>query len=217
MKIKAVLWDMDGVIIDSEKHYMAGTLIWMKKLGYQGDLKQLSTIIGTTMEITYKMLEEMLDYKYSISELAKNNELYFQENPLDYNKIKNEGVDEVLKYLKENNIKAALCSSSPLHTIMNVLKVCHIEKYFDYIVSGDQFKQSKPNPEIYISATNKLNVSIEQCLVVEDSNMGIAVGKNAGIYTVALKEEMFSIDQSEADVIISSLSEVIDIIKSSNY
>ena len=217
MKIKAVLWDMDGVIIASEQYYMAGTLDWMKQIGFEGDKKEICTIIGTTMAVTHVMLAKMLNNKYTVEEVESMNEKYFEDNPLNYADIMNDGIIDVLEYLKSNGIKIALCSSSPLKTIKDVVKVCNIESYFDYIVSGDQFTHSKPNPEIYLSAVSKLKVKIDECMVIEDSNMGIAAGKNANIYTVALKDQIFSIDQSNADIIINGLTEIIDIIKSSNY
>ena len=217
MKIKAVLWDMDGVIIASEQYYMAGTLDWMKKIGFEGDQAEISKIIGTTMAITHVMLAKMMNDKYTVKEIEAMNEKYFEDNPLNYAEIMNDGIIDVLGYLKENGIKLALCSSSPLKTIKHVLKVCNIEAYFDYIVSGDQFTHSKPNPEIYLSAVSNLNVKTDECMVIEDSNMGIAAGKNANIYTVALKDQIFSIDQSNADIIINELTEIIQIIKSSNY
>ena len=217
MNVKAVLWDMDGVIINSEKYYMQGTFEWMKQIGFTGDMNQICTIIGTTMDVSSKMLAEMMNNKYTAVEMRQFNDAYFLKNPIKYEDILNDNVENVLKYLKDNKIKIALCSSSPFKNIKHVLKVCNIEKYFDYIVSGEQFEKSKPNPEIYLSALKKLDVKNENCLVIEDSHMGINAGKNAQIYTIALKDKEYSIDQSDADVIIYELNQIIDIIKSSNY
>ena len=86
--IKAILFDMDGVLIDSEYYYHFGTYTWMKRLGFKGDHKELNKLIGTTMATTYDMLYEMFDGKYSKEKLAEINEKYFnEENPLDCKKI----------------------------------------------------------------------------------------------------------------------------------
>jgi len=77
-----------------------------------------------------------------------------------------------------------------------VLSQCVLENYFEVILSGEMFDQSKPNPDIYLTAAKKLGFNPEECLVVEDSIYGITAAKLAGMYTVALEESRFGIDQS---------------------
>lgn len=214
MEIKAVLFDMDGVLVDSEIYYMQGTYKWMKQLGFAGTFKEVCSLIGTTMEVTYRMIDEMLEHRYSIEELTQINEHYFEvEHPIQYDQIMKEGLIELLNEIKQRRWKCAVCSSSPKATIEHALKVCAIDSYFDYVVSGDEFTESKPNPEIYLHAAARLETSPSECLVIEDSSMGIAAGINAGMKTVGIIDRRFSLQQRHASVLVDSLSEVLECVK----
>lgn len=214
MEIKAVLFDMDGVLVDSEAYYMQGTLNWMKSLGYQGTFKDVCTLIGTTMEVTYQMIEEMLDYKYSRDDLVRINEQYFKvDHPIAYDQIMKSGLIELLNEIKHRGWKCAVCSSSPRKTIDHALSMCKIDHYFDYVVSGEVFTHSKPNPEIYLHAAEKLKVKPDECVVIEDSRMGIEAGRNAGMKTIGIMDRRFSQKQSSANILVEELSEVLDSLK----
>ena len=214
MEIKAVLFDMDGVLVDTEAYYMKGTLDWMKNLGYQGTFKDVCSLIGTTMEVTYLMIEKMLDYRYTVDELREINERYFLvEHPIPYDQIMKKGLVELLCEIKNKGWKCAVCSSSPKQTIDHALRMCKIEHYCDYVVSGDQFVESKPNPEIYLHAADILNVKPVECIVIEDSRMGIEAGRNAGMRTIGLMDRRFAQVQANANILVEELTEVLDSVK----
>lgn len=204
--MKAVLFDMDGVLVDSENFYMKGTYDWISKKGFKGKFEDVFILVGTTLSGTYKLLYEMLDEKYSIEEISKMNEEYFSKtNPIDYKKIMKNGVVELLSFLKENGVQMALCSSSPMYNIKKVLTDCEIISFFDYIISGEDLKESKPNPEIYLKAMERLKVSPKDCFVIEDSTMGIEAGKRAGVEVIAIRDFLFNQDQTRADYIVDDL------------
>ena len=212
--IKAILFDMDGVLIDSEYYYHFGTYTWMKRLGFKGDHKELNKLIGTTMATTYDMLYEMFDGKYSKEKLAEINEKYFnEENPLDCKKIMFANVKECLVSFKQMGIKMALCSSSPMKIIMNNLQQMDIEHLFDCIVSGDDFVRSKPDPMIYLYAMDKLHVNSDECIVYEDSTIGIAAGKASKAFCIARKDDRFGQDQSQADMLVNDINELLDYVR----
>ena len=214
MKIKAVLFDMDGVLVDSETYYMEGTLKWMQSIGFTGTFKDVCTLIGTTMDGTYRLIEKMMDYQYTREELERINSQYFiVDHPIQYGQIMNPGLIELLNEIKDRGWKCAVCSSSPRVKIDQALKECHIDSYFDYVVSGEQFTQSKPNPEIYLHAAEMLNVDVSECLVIEDSQMGIEAGKNANMKTIGLIDRRFGLIQCSADILVDSLSDVLASIK----
>ncbi len=212
--MKAVLFDMDGVLINSERFYMDGTLNWMRELGYTGTYDEICTIIGTTMQVTYEMLVEMLDNRYTIDEITVVNEKYFDiDHPLDYSTIAKPGAIDLLKRCKELNLKVALCSSSSIDSINKAVDGCGFRPYLDFIVSGEQFKESKPNPEIYNHASLVLEAESKDCVVVEDSQYGIEAGKAALMTVIALKDECIPNKQDEADYIVSHLNEAKELIE----
>lgn len=206
--MKAVLFDMDGVLIDSENYYMQGTYNWMKEKGFNGSFSQICRLIGTDMENTYKLIFDMFNGKYSIEEIKKMNTKYFLAHPINYKKIVKNGIYELLDFLKENNIKTAICSSSPKSYIEKVLIECDFLKYFDFIISADDVKKTKPNPEIYLKAIEFLKVSNEDCFIIEDSFLGIESGKRAKIKVIAIKDERFYQNQNNADYIFETFEEI---------
>lgn len=205
--IKAILFDMDGILIDSERYYMEGTYHLMKSMGFEGTRQQVHSIIGTTMEVTYQMIYNLLEGKLSIEAIKKANDDYFNTHKVPYAEIAFDGVVEALATFKSDGLKMALCSSSPMVNIMECVKALNIETYFDIIVCGDDFKESKPNPEIYQFAMEHLGVTPEVSIVYEDSELGIMAGVNANVFTVARKEERFHLDQSKADLIVVDIFE----------
>ena len=211
--MKAVFFDMDGVLIDSEMFYMKGTYDWISKKEFNGELEDTFRLIGTNMEGTYNLLYEMLNKKYTISEIEEENRKYFLEHPIDYKAILNPFVKEILIFLKEHKIKIAVCSSSPKKTIEKALKECEILEYFDFIVSSDEVKKSKPNPDVYLKACEFLKVSKEDVFVIEDSTMGIEAGKNANIKVIAIKDKFFGQNQTKADYIFENLGKVFEFFK----
>lgn len=212
--IKAILFDMDGVLIDSEYYYHFGTYKWMKRLGFKGDHQELNKLIGTTMATTYDMLYDMFDGKYTKEELAEINEKYFgEEDPLDCKKIMFANVKECLVSFRQMGLKLALCSASPMNTIMDNLRQMEIENLFDCIVSGDDFERSKPDPMIYLYAMDKLHVTSEECIVYEDSTIGIAAGKASKAFCIARKDDRFGQDQSQADMLINDINELLDYVR----
>lgn len=213
MSIKAILFDMDGVLIDSETYYCQGTIDWMRKSGYQGNEDEIYTILGTTMEVTYQILQRLLKNQYTIEQLTEINETYFKENPLSYSKILMPGVKELIDFLKKNQIKMAVCSSSSLETIRTCLGECGILDCFDYIVSGEQFERSKPDPEIYLHARDIFQLKSEECIVIEDSCLGIEAGVNADMKVIALHNPKFKQDQSKATWHIEKMAEAIELIQ----
>lgn len=131
---------------------------------------------------------------------------YKQRHGIDFSKAIRESVPSVLEQLRVENIAIGLASSSPRKEIDQMLSDCKLKRYFSYTISGEELKESKPNPEIYLISRDAL--ACDDCLAVEDLTLGIASAKAAGIYTVALKQGFF-MDQSKADIIINELTELV--------
>ena len=209
--VKAVIFDMDGVLIDSESFYMKNNRSFLEKHGKTVTEEDLYRVVGTPVATTNKMLHSYLSDEYSLEEVVELAHQHWQTVSVDYKDIMNEGVKEVLAWLKSKDYLLAIASSSGISHINKVAKQCGIASYFDVLLTGDMFEKSKPDPEIYLTAAKMLNVDVNQCIVIEDSVYGIEAGKRAGMEVIALKEP-FGHDQSLADIRVDSLLEIIDYI-----
>lgn len=217
MEIKAILFDMDGILMDSEYYYMHGTVQWMKELGYNKDEQLLYSIIGTTMDKTYEMLADFLDHKYTKEQLKEINEEYFlSKHPLKPKEIMFDHVKEVLDKLKMMNIKLAVCSSSPKGTINSALEDMGIIDDFDIICCSEDFDYPKPSPDIYLHAMDKLHVDKSNAIVYEDSTIGIKAGVASGAYCIAREDKRFNQDQSEADLLVKDIVELLEFVEKEN-
>ena len=137
---------------------------------------------------------------------------YFRSLDRDYKAVVRPQIYSVLEHLSKH-YKIALASSSRLYTINNALDQAGLRKYFSLVVSGEQFKESKPNPEIYLHTIKELNVNKDEAIIIEDSSKGILAANRAGIKVLALKDDKFGLDQSQADIIIDELNDIIKLIE----
>ena len=129
---------------------------------------------------------------------------------VDYKKIFRPEALKVVKELKARGYRVALASSTGPRLIARIMEETGMRPWFDLIVSGNQFKQSKPNPEIYHYTAKTLKVSEDACFVIEDSEVGIAAGKAAGMTVAALRDDRFGFDQGKADHMMENLMEILD-------
>lgn len=211
--IKVLLCDLDGTLIDSERHYMKYTIEFMYKLGFSKDLSEIYKIVGTTMDKTYDILEECLDYKVPRAEIVKTCEYYFGEyKPINYVEVIFKDVKESLIALKKSGVKLALCSSSSLNILYDFINKTKLETVFDFIESGENINHPKPAPDTYLNALKHFGFDKKEAIVYEDSEIGIMAGKNAGIFTCARKEENFNFNQSKADLIVENIKQLADYI-----
>ena len=215
--IKAVLFDMDGILYDSECWYLEGTIDQLRQFGYTGPDEAVFATIGLDMERNYDLLEKLLDYKVPREEIIRHNEEYFNVlHPLDYKAIMFEGIPEELRALRQMGIRTAVCSASPMSIIVNSLEAMGIRDLFDFVETGENVKHSKPAGDIYELAAENLRVDKKECLVYEDSRLGIEAGRNAGIFTAAREDKRFGQDQSHADLIVKDIHELTEWIRKEN-
>jgi HAD superfamily hydrolase (TIGR01509 family) len=214
--IKAVIFDMDGVIIDSEPlHYEANKEIF-SSLGIPVQDVPYSNYIGVSNEEMWQDLKNTFSLPYSVNELVErqNNETikHFKKSslkPID-------GIVELLSTLKNNNFKIGLASSSPKVLIEEVLSSLNLDKYFDVYASADHVAYGKPKPDLFIYTAGLLHVIPRECVVIEDSKNGVKAAKAAGMKCIGfINPNSMNQDLSLADVKVNSIKEItIDLIKS---
>ncbi|WP_414839062.1 HAD family hydrolase [Carnobacterium sp. TMP28] len=207
--IKAVIFDMDGVIVDTEPIYYERLHEFFKVNEVHPDLEELDKIAGANSTDTWDTIQRIWGKTLNKHEYDKAYEDYFKDRPIDSNDILDSNLKTLLDWLVENKYKIALASSSSMTEIKKVLEECNLSHYFESILSGDMFRQSKPNPEIYLKSAAQLEVKPAECLVIEDSTYGIMAAKDAGMYVLAKRDERFNFKQDLADKIINRLTDAI--------
>lgn len=210
MPLKAVLFDMDGVIVDTEPLHRKAYFQLFDDLGINVSEELYTSFTGASTKKVCNTLIEKFQLNTSQEELALIKRKYFKHyfyTDVDFNLI--EGVKELIENYFENNIKLVLASSASMTTINMVFEKFELEKYFIGKISGDELKESKPNPEIFLIAAEIANESKENCMVIEDSTNGILAAHSAGIFCTAYKSE-HSINQNyeKANLLISDFSEI---------
>ncbi len=213
-KICAVIFDMDGTMIDTEKIKENGWKYAGECQNIIIDDKILSEMRGTNKEYCKEFINKK--FKNINFEKLYNDRNEFIEKYININGIKmKKGLMEILQFLKSNNYKIAVASSSEKETIRKYLAKINVLDFFNVIVAGDMIENGKPNPEIYLKAVEKLNLSTEQCIGIEDSNSGILSVYRAGLKPIMIpdleqpKEEVKNILYAK----LNSLEEIIEILQ----
>ena len=212
MEIKAVLFDMDGLMIDTESLSTEAFINSAKAQGYNMTKEETLKVLGFTKANIYQF---WIDYFQGTNvdgkKLVDDHYEYIENVLYTVGPEKMPYVEELLKYLRENNYKIAVASSSDTADIKNNLEKTKLEKYIDEIASGAEVENGKPAPDVFLLAAERLDVDAKDCLILEDSKAGIKAGKASGAM-VFMVPDMFTVDkecEDTADRILTNLGEVI--------
>ncbi len=211
---KAVIFDMDGVLVDSET-YQQNIIkdFFTNKTNYDVSKLKLNKFIGSSgeLEVWKKVFEEYNLSDDEFNELSDELYKYMDKHKPQYNELLNDNVCEIIRWLKNNNFKLGIASSNSKAEIERMLLETDLTNSFEHIISGESFKRSKPCPDIYNYMVEKLGLEKEECLVVEDSYYGIQAAINANIDVVVLKDNKIGINQSNGRLFINNLIEIKDL------
>lgn len=204
MKTKAVIFDFDGVVCQTETYKLRQMANYYRSLGLKFEERQLYKLAGGNTLDKEAILDSIfLDQKEYI--LNKKEIMSYRINGFCYKDLMTKGIEDVFKSLKEKGVLIALASNSKEERLIKALNQCELLSYFNTITAADLPEVRKPNPWVYNTTLEKLKLDSENCLIVEDSTKGIRAGKAANIKVIALKDENGYIDQSEADVVIDNI------------
>ena len=213
-RIKAVIFDMDGVLIDSEMLYLEDLLKFVRTKNPEVTLEDLVSVVGMTDRDTREVVERAVnngqDWTSIREDYRKQRQIY---ETIDYRSIFRDEARSLILDLKKMGYRLAVASSTKLPLVTRVLTENGIIGYFDQVVSGNMFRRSKPDPEIYCYTAEKLGVDTSECLVVEDSTVGITAASRAGMKIAAVIDDRFGFDRSLADFEIENLGEVLECLK----
>lgn len=210
--IKAVLFDLDGTLVESMSMWGDIDVDYLKKFhipvpeGLQKDIE------GLSMYQTAVYFKE----NFAIEDSLEN--IMDEWNRMAYEKYTTEiplkpGVRAFLDVLKSKNIPCGIATSNSRILTEAILKSHQVENYFSVMVTGDEITNGKPNPEVYLEAAKKLDIAPEHCLVFEDIPFGIMAGKRAGMTVCAVEDDYSMNDMEEkirlADFYIKSYEELL--------
>jgi len=208
MSSYAVIFDMDGVIVDSEPVFKALNKELFQTLNITVPEDIQSQFVGGSAYRKWRLIKEHCGLTQTLEELISYQRRFFQTKEILFEELLFSGVRHLLERLKSNNIPMALASSSDKERINKVIEQCNLFGFFKVVVSGEEFEESKPDPEIFLHTASKLGIEPKKCIVIEDSLNGLTAADRAGMKKIGVKHKQISMDLSLADLTISSLEEL---------
>lgn len=207
--MEAFIFDMDGVIIDSEPLHFEVDIHTMNHFGIEITQKDLERFVGMTNPEMWDIITREYQMRQSVSEIIEYQLALKIEKlrSLDIGPI--DGIVNLISELNRFGIPMALASSSPRAFIMAVLQKFGIVGEFARIVSGEEVNKGKPAPDVYLEAAKLLGVRPGNCVVLEDSMHGVAAAKAAGMKCIGFDNpNSGNQDLSKADVIVTSIRDI---------
>lgn len=213
MKYKLIIFDMDGLMFDTEIMYYNSWFEVSHKYDFNFNEELRKRFTGKNEESIREELFKILGSKEKVISLREDLESIRENYFNTYtNSIKKEGLEDLLYYARENNIKCALASSSDREKIDFLLEKEKIRDFFDYIISGEDVEKSKPDPEIFIKAKENFNILDKEALILEDSYNGYLACKKSNMDYLIIHDSSFD-KYFEADREAKNLREVIKYLK----
>ena len=206
----AVIFDMDGVIFDSEAKVQECWEEIAEKYGMKDIQKTCRMCLGSNARVVEQIFKQQYGEDFDYARFSKKAASLFQERYGQGKLPKKPGILELLQYLKEHGIKTAVASSTNAQAVRQELEEGGLLSYFDVVVGGDMVTKSKPDPEIFLEACKKLDVSPENVYIIEDSYNGIRAAHRAGGMPVMVPDLLPATEEmrERAVAIFPSLLEV---------
>ncbi|ANZ69598.1 HAD family hydrolase [Pediococcus claussenii] len=203
--MKAYIFDVDGVLINSEKYYHQLRMDFFDSVGEVPKASGLDDLVGRSLDDGWKM---MVPDRNKREKLMPEFIKYWKANNIDFPKYVNPYVLEVLTRLKADGNVLAIASAGVIEEIDRMVLECGFSGLFDQIISGESVKHNKPAPDIYIESVKRLRINATRCIAIEDSQHGIAAAKGAGLTTWAVHYPEYHIDQTAADIVFNGFEDI---------
>jgi HAD superfamily hydrolase (TIGR01509 family) len=209
--INTVIFDMDGVIVDTEPVHRYCYYKQFEELNIEVPEEMYTSFTGFSTRNTFQTLKNIFpSIDLEVDELIQRKRNIFNDafdTKEDLYLL--EGVEDLIKDLHSNGFQLILASSASKVTINRVFTRFKLHEYFSHIVSGEDFPQSKPNPAIFIHAASLAVAPKENCVVIEDSTNGVKAAKGAELLCIGYNSEHSKLqDLSDADLIINDFNEL---------
>ncbi|MBN1369457.1 MAG: tRNA (adenosine(37)-N6)-threonylcarbamoyltransferase complex dimerization subunit type 1 TsaB, partial [Dehalococcoidaceae bacterium] len=202
----AVIWDMDGVIVDSAPLHLQAWQDTFNPLGIDFPSKYFWNTFGIKNDAIISGLGFGIT-RQEASRIIRSKEQRFRELAVEGIKPL-PGAIELIQSLKKRRVPMAVASSAPEENIKTILGALKIRQFFKAVVGGEQVKYGKPAPEVFLKASDMLGMQPDKCIVIEDAVPGVQAAKSAGMKVIAVTGTAGSGDLAEADMVVSSLAKL---------
>ncbi len=214
MKYEAILFDMDGVLIDSEELMAKAGILALRDFGIEAKAEDFVPFVGRGEDLYIGGVAQKYGRAYDPAMKQRCYDYFGQYVETDA-KVPEE-IASLLFQLKDLGFKTCVCASADWNKVIHNLRAMKVTKEaFDAFVTGDEIRNKKPDPEIYLKGAKNLGVSPSRCIVIEDAPNGILAAHAAGMFAIGIdtsfpKEQLIA--ESHPDVMIHRLSEVIPLL-----
>lgn len=214
-KIKLAVFDMDGLIFDSEREFMNELKAVMSEYGYTLTEEIYKSTIGLTGKMLIEKMYSNYGENYPFKEISRKARERVSQTALSGNMKIKPGIKELLEFLNEKNIVCTVASSSSEKYVSQYLEVSGLRKYFSSITGGDEVECSKPEPDIFLKACEKEGFTEKTAVVLEDSPNGVTAAFRAGIFVICIPDLVTPSKEliSSAGVMVKDAYEAKNIIK----
>jgi HAD superfamily hydrolase (TIGR01509 family) len=185
---RAVVFDMDGLLLDTENIALKAFQEACREQGLDPDLTVYKKCIGTTYACTREILQTGYGPQFPYDSISKNWNQKFTNQVENFEIPKKAGVVILLNYLENSGIKRVVVTSTRQPTALKMLKHAGILGYFEFVIGGDQIVNGKPHPEIYLAACQRLVEKPADCLALEDSENGVRSALAAGLTVIQIPD-----------------------------
>lgn len=186
--IKAVIFDMDGVLLDTEKHFEYCWTKAAREAGFPFEKEHAWMLRSLAAKFAEPLMKSIFGEEFDFKSVRERRKVLMAERLKEYGLEKKPGVDEILDFLKEKGIKRVVATATEPVCAREYLEQVGIYDKFDHVVSAHNVKSGKPMPDVYLYACEQINERPEECLAVEDSPNGVLAAVRAGIPTVMVPD-----------------------------
>ena len=214
--IKAIIFDMDGLMIDSERVTFECYQERLKDMNLTMDEEFYKTLLGKPIKGIYQRFYDVYGNDFPIQNVIQDvHQLMAERFETEGVPVK-KGLVELLHYLKDNNYKTIVATSSNRDRVDKILAQAKITEFFDDSICGDEVTKGKPNPEVFLKSCQKLGVNVDEAIVLEDSEAGIQASYDANIKVICIPDMKYPEKQYEDKTfkILKDLTEVTTYLKS---
>lgn len=214
--IKAIIFDMDGLMIDSERVTFECYQERLKDMNLTMDEEFYKTLLGKPIKGIYQRFYDVYGNDFPIQNVIQDvHQLMAERFETEGVPVK-KGLVKLLHYLKDNNYKTIVATSSNRDRVDKILAQAKITEFFDDSICGDEVTKGKPNPEVFLKSCQKLSVNVDEAIVLEDSEAGIQASYDANIKVICIPDMKYPEKQYEEKTfkILKDLTEVTAYLKS---